>query len=208
MDLIELEKKIVPEMFNIMELRYNILRNICYNQPIGRRGLAQKLNIGERLIRTEVNILKEQGLLNIETTGMYITEDGKEVIEKLKDIMRELKGISHLERQLKDILNVDRVIIVPGNSDKNGLVLKDMGKVTSVYLKKIIKDNYIIGITGGTTMAQIVEEMTPGKVANNVIVTPARGGLGKMWKPSPIVLQLNWLKSWKEVIDFFTYLII
>lgn len=179
MDLIELEKKIVPEMFNIMELRYNILRNIYYNQPIGRRGLAQKLNIGERLIRTEVNILKEQGLLNIETTGMYITEDGKEVIEKLKDIMRELKGISHLERQLKDILNVDRVIIVPGNSDKNGLVLKDMGKVTSVYLKKIIKDNYIIGITGGTTMAQIVEEMTPGKVANNVIVTPARGGLGK-----------------------------
>lgn len=179
MDLIELEKKIVPEIFDLMDIRYNILRSIYYNQPIGRRGLAQQLNIGERAVRTEVNILKKQGLLTIESMGMYITEDGKRIIEELKDIMYQLKGISELEKKLEQILKVEKVIIVPGNSDENKLVLKDMGKTGSMHLKKLINKDYIIGITGGGTMAQLAEEMDEGKVADNVLVTPARGGLGK-----------------------------
>ncbi|MCF6466643.1 sugar-binding transcriptional regulator [Clostridium sp. Cult2] len=179
MDLIKIQKKIVPEIIDVLEMRYNILRNIYYNEPIGRRGLSQKLNIGERPIRTEVNILKEQGLLNIESMGMYVTEEGKRIIDSLKDLMRELKGISNLETRLKDVLKVENIIIVPGNCNDNSLVLKDMGKTTSTYLKKIIEKDAIIGITGGTTMAQIAEEMPSGKVADNVLVTPARGGLGK-----------------------------
>lgn len=179
MELIEIEKKIVPEIFDIMEIRYNILRTIYYNQPIGRRGLAYRLNISERTIRTEVNILKEQGLLNIESMGMYVTEDGKIIIDNLEDIMRELKGISELEKRLEEILKVDKVIIVPGNSDENGLVLKDMGKTTSIYLKRLIQKDSIIGITGGTTMACVAEEMPLGGRTSNVLVIPARGGLGK-----------------------------
>lgn len=179
MDLIEVEKKIIPEMFELMEIRYNILRSIYYNQPIGRRGLAQQLNIGERAVRTEVNILKEQGLLTIESMGMYITEDGKRIIKELKDIMYNLKGISELEKKLEQILKVKEVIIVPGNSDENKLVLKDMGKTSSMHLKKLIKKDYIIGITGGSTMAKLAEEMDKGKIADNILVTPARGGLGK-----------------------------
>lgn len=54
-----------------------------------------------------------------------------------------------------------------------------MGKTSSIYLRKLIKKDFIIGITGGTTMAQVAEEMPTGKVADNIIVTPARGGLGK-----------------------------
>ncbi|MBZ2174177.1 sugar-binding transcriptional regulator [Schnuerera sp. xch1] len=179
MDLIEIEKKIAPEIFDILDIRYNILRNIYYNQPIGRRGLSNKINIGERTIRTEVNILKKQGLLNVESVGMYVTEEGKRVIENLEDIIRELRGISELEKRLKRVLNIENIIIVPGNSDKNGLVLKDMGKTTSMYLRKIIQDNFIIGITGGTTMAKIAEEVPANKVADNILVIPARGGLGK-----------------------------
>jgi len=179
MNLIELEKKIVPEIIDILELRYNILRNILYNEPIGRRGLAVKLNMGERTIRTEVNILKEQGLITIETMGMYVTEEGKNLIDSLDDVVRELRGISELEKALKEILNVKNVIIVPGNADENELVLKDMGKTTSVYMRNLIKDNFIIGVTGGTTMARVAEEMPPGKVSENVQVIPARGGLGK-----------------------------
>ncbi|NLJ98249.1 MAG: sugar-binding transcriptional regulator [Tissierellia bacterium] len=179
MDLIELEKKIVPEIFKLMEMRYDILRSIYYNQPIGRRGLANNLNIGERTVRTEVNILKEQGLLNIESMGMYVTEEGKRVIENLKDVVHRLKGISDLEKKLEKILKVEQVIIVPGNFDENGLTLKDMGKTSSIYLKKQIENNSIIGITGGTTMAQVAEEMSQGKIADNVLIIPARGGLGK-----------------------------
>lgn len=179
MDLIELQKKIVPELFGLIEMRYDILRGIYYNQPIGRRGLANNLNLGERAVRTEVNILKEQGLLNIESMGMYVTEEGKKVIENLKDVVHRLKGISDLERKLEEILKVKQIIIVPGNFDQNELILKDMGKASSIYLKKQIKDNSIIGVTGGTTMAQVAEEMSSNNVADNVLIIPARGGLGK-----------------------------
>lgn len=178
LDLIKIQQKIVPETLKLLETRYYILRAIYYNQPIGRRGLAYKLNMGERSIRTEVNILKNQGLLTIDTLGMYITKDGKEIIDNLSGVIYKLKGITELEEKLEKLLNVDEVIIVPGNSDDDSLVLKDMGKNTAIYLRKLIKDNNIIGITGGSTMAQVAEEMPEGKVGNNITITPARGGLG------------------------------
>jgi len=179
MNLIDLEKKIVPEIIDILEMRYNILRNILYNEPIGRRSLALKLDMGERTIRTEVSILKKQGLINIETMGMYVTEEGKNLIDSLDDVIRELRGISELEKALHEILEVNNVIVVPGNADENELVLKDMAKATSVYMQRIIKDDFIIGITGGTTMAKVAEEMPKGKIAKDVQIIPARGGLGK-----------------------------
>ena len=40
---IELQKKIAPEISNILEKRYSILLTIKYNQPIGRRGIANIL---------------------------------------------------------------------------------------------------------------------------------------------------------------------
>ncbi len=178
-DIIELEKKIVPEILDIMEKRYDILRGINYNQPIGRRTLANNLNMGERTVRTEVNILKEQGLLSIEPMGMYVTEEGKNLLEDLTEVIHKLKGLSELERKMEKLLEVENVLIVPGNSDENDLVLKDIGKTAALYLKKIIRDNYIIGITGGSTMAQVADEMPKIKSKDNVLVLPARGGLGK-----------------------------
>lgn len=178
-DLIELQKKIIPEMTEILEKRYNILRTIYYSQPIGRRTLANSLGIGERIIRTEVNILKDQGLLEIETLGMKVTEEGKIIIDKLKDFIHKLKGLSSLEKNLESILKVSKVLIVPGNSDQDELILKDIGKITSTYLKSFIGNNNIIGITGGTTMATLAEEMVFDKSKTNILVMPARGGLGK-----------------------------
>ncbi len=179
MDLIKLEKKIVPEMLKVLELRYDILRSIHFNQPIGRRNLSQNLDIKERTIRNEINILKELDLLNVESMGMYITEEGIVLIEELKQVIHSLRGISQLEKQLQEVLNLEKVIIVASNLIENSINLKDMGKVSSTYLKKIIKDDFVIGITGGTTMAALAREMKEEKVAHNVLVIPARGGLGK-----------------------------
>jgi central glycolytic genes regulator len=178
-DLLELQKKIIPEMTEILEKRYNILRNIYYNQPIGRRALANSLNVGERVIRTEVNILKQHGLLEIESMGMNVTEEGKQIIDDLKEYIHRLKGLNSLEQALEKELNISNVFIVPGNSDMDSLIIKDIGKITSTFIKKIIKDGNIIGITGGTTMAQVADEMDQEKGNRDILVLPARGGLGK-----------------------------
>lgn len=43
--------------------RYQILRNVYLLGPIGRRVLADKMDITERVLRTEVDALKRQGLI-------------------------------------------------------------------------------------------------------------------------------------------------
>ena len=178
MEFLGLLKRISPEIVDTIESRYLILRTIAYNQPIGRRLLSSKLNIKERAIRDEVNFLKNQGLLNIEIMGMNITEDGQSILDKLENFYNGLKGIPVLENELEKLLKVKRVIISPGNSMNNELVLKEMGKITSKVLKEIVKDGHIIGITGGNTMAAVAEEMIADKKLRDVLIIPARGGLG------------------------------
>ncbi len=178
-EILKLQKKIVPELTEILEKRYNILRYIYYNQPIGRRTLAGNLGIGERVIRTEINVLKKQELLEIQSIGMSVTEEGKMIIDKLQDFIHALRDLSSLENRLQEILMIKKVIVVPGTFDEDQLILKDVGKIASLCINSMIKDNNIIGITGGSTMAQIAEEMPENKSKKGVLVLPARGGLGK-----------------------------
>ncbi|MEY8415181.1 sugar-binding domain-containing protein [Tissierella praeacuta] len=179
MEVLELFKKITPEIIEIIEKRYLILRSISYNQPIGRRALSGELGFKERTIRDEVGILKNQGLLNIDLMGMYITEEGKKVLGNLHSIYSSLKGIPKLEEKLQKLLKIKKMIIVPGDSAQNNMILKDMGKITSKVLKDNIKPKDIIGITGGSTMAVVADETTPDNKTRDIVVIPARGGLGR-----------------------------
>ncbi|RKD29110.1 sugar-binding transcriptional regulator [Thermohalobacter berrensis] len=178
-EIVNLQKKIIPEMIEILEKRYNILRSIYYNEPIGRRTIAARLDIGERVVRTEVNVLKKQGLLEIKSSGMHITEEGKELIDQLKEFMHALKDLNTLEEKLEKKLNIKKVIIVPGSYDEDEHVIKDIGKRAAKFISDIVKNGNIIGVTGGTTMANVVEEIPPLKDKKDVLVLPARGGLGK-----------------------------
>lgn len=179
MKSIELIKKIAPEIMEIIEKRYLILKSVAYNQPIGRRSLASQLGYKERSIRDEANILKDQGLLDIEIMGMYITEEGRDFLESLDLVYSNMKGIPKLEERLAQILKINKVIIVPGNSGENSMVLRDMGKATSKVLKNKLQAQDIIGITGGSTMAIVAEEVVSDKKHRDLIVVPARGGLGR-----------------------------
>lgn len=179
MEILELLKKITPEIIEIIGKRYLILRSISYNQPIGRRTLSAELGFKERTIRDEVSLLKNQGLLNIDLMGMYITDEGKKTLESLHSIYSNLKGIPKLEESLQAILGIRNIIIVPGNSAENSMVLKDMGKITSRVLKNNIQPKDIIGITGGSTMAAVAEEVTPDSRTRDIVAIPARGGLGR-----------------------------
>lgn len=179
MDSLELIKNIAPEIIDIIEKRYLILRSVFYNEPIGRRSLSVDLGFKERTIRDEANILKQQGLLNIELMGMYITEDGKELLESLHLVYSKLKGLPQLEEKLSKALGIKKVIILPGSSAENSMVLRDMGKITSKVLREITNPKDIIGITGGSTMAVVAEETIQEKKARDITVIPARGGLGR-----------------------------
>ena len=178
-EILELQKKVVPELVNVLEKRYNLLRTIYHNQPIGRRILSEKLNIGERSVRTETTFLKEQGLIEIHSSGMVITDDGDKVLKKLKNFIHQIKGLTDIENRVKSLLNLKKVIVVPGDVEENQLVLKDLGKACSNYVKDYLKDNCIIALTGGSTLREVVEAFPKINNYSNIQVVPARGGMGK-----------------------------
>ena len=65
MDCMTLMQLLVPESNQLLKIRFQILRAIQRTQPIGRRGLAKQLEISERILRSETDILKEQGLITV-----------------------------------------------------------------------------------------------------------------------------------------------
>ena len=179
-EILRLQKKIVPELVEVLEKRYNILRTIYHNQPVGRRILANQLNLGERIVRTEISFLKSQGLIEINTPGMTITSSGEEIVNNLSDFIHEIKGLTEIENQIKNLLNLRKVIIVPGDIEENPIILKDLGKACASYVKEIIHDNCIIALTGGSTIKEVIEEFPQEKTnLSNILVVPARGGMGR-----------------------------
>lgn len=178
--LIDLQKKLIPELMEVLRLRYRILRFIRLMQPIGRRTLATNLPLTERVLRSEVTFLKEQGLIEVNVAGMSLTEEGTELINQLEEMMKELLDLHTLEKNLQQMLNIKDVIIVPGNSDEHSWVKEELGRATVTFIKtKLLQEGNIIAVTGGTTIASVANMMDTNEALGNTLFLPARGGLGE-----------------------------
>lgn len=178
-ELIRIQQKIAPEVTGIIQRRYDILRAILYHQPIGRRSLASQLKLGERIIRGEVDFLQELNLLRINQWGMTLTEDGEKIAFHLEQYIRQLGGLSSLEQRISKSLNLPRVVVVPGDADLNPMVKKDLGRAVARYLKSHLEPGQVIAVAGGTTLAEVAEALGNMRFKMNVLVVPARGGLGE-----------------------------
>ncbi|TZE81234.1 sugar-binding transcriptional regulator [Calorimonas adulescens] len=177
--IIEMQKRILPELVNVAEKRYLILYTIYYNQPIGRRLLSSVTGMTERVIRDEVDILKGQGLISISGEGMRVTKDGVDVLESLRDFIHDLKGLPELEKQIRDRLCIKNITIVPGDVGKNHFLLNEMGKKAANILTGMLHDDMIIAVAGGSSVAALAEVLSVDKTYRNLMVVPARGGLGR-----------------------------
>jgi central glycolytic genes regulator len=177
--LIDVQRKLLPDLLNIMQKRYEILQHIRLMQPIGRRTLSTNLGISERVLRSEVQFLKEQNLLDVTPAGMSLTDEGSDVLRQLEDMMREVLGLKELEKRIKNRLQLRDVIVVAGDSDRSPWVKKEMGRACVSRIKEYLEGNTIVAVTGGTTLAAVAEMMTPDSKYRDVLFVPARGGLGE-----------------------------
>ena len=96
-DLLKIQQKLIPEVIEIMTKRYLVLREISLSGPIGRRALANNLQNSERIIRTETELLKQQGLIDVASKGMTITQEGQQLL-KTRDALRRRDEGSALSR--------------------------------------------------------------------------------------------------------------
>lgn len=171
-------KKLVPEMLSLFEKRHGVLKSIKYYQPIGRRMLSEKLNLPERYIRNEVEILRGLGLVSITEHGMFLTQEGEDLLEKLSNIVYDIKGLEDIRLKVKDILEAKDVYIVPGDADVNPFVLKELGLLAGKVILSLLNDVKIIAVTGGQTVKEVVDNF-PSCSHKNILVVPARGGIGQ-----------------------------
>lgn len=177
--ILQIQQKIVPELIELLERRYTILQNLKVLQPIGRRGLASKIGLPERLIRNEIDLFKQLGLISVDGQGVWVTKEGQNLLEELKEIVHEASKLSELEAVLQKRLNINRVIVVSGDSDENPVIKKEIGRMAARYLLEHLNDSQIIAITGGSTALELAEATPYKDFGKRLTVVPARGGLGE-----------------------------
>lgn len=179
MDLLKLQMKIVPDILEIMQERYRVLYYVSLMQPIGRRSLSQSLGLTERVLRAEVDFLKDKGLIDISEAGMRLSKEGNQVIKQLLPIVKEITKLSDLEQRLQKKLAIPKVIIVAGDSDENSFVKKEMGRAAGQVLLQMIKGDEVIALTGGSTVAEVANMIPDNIQLHSVLYVPARGGIGE-----------------------------
>lgn len=176
--IINVQKRLIPDLVEIMQKRYRILRYIEIMQPVGRRSLSQSLQITERVLRSETDFLKDQDLIAISTSGMRLTEEGKIILDQLEPIMKEFSSAPELEKQLAVALNLQSCNVVSGNADESDWVKSELGRACVSRLKEVINEGQIISVTGGSTMNAVAEAFTEKLNKENLLFVPARGGIG------------------------------
>ncbi len=174
-----IQQKLVPEIIPSILFRYQILRTIRFLQPIGRRSLAEYLHSQERRIRNEIDLLREQELISSNISGMQITNDGEAVLSEMEFFIREVQGFSLLEEKLAKFFKIKKVIVVPGDSDQDLYVKKDLARVTAAYITQKLQNGAVLAVTGGTTVAEVGGAFLQQQHKKEIIVVPARGGLGE-----------------------------
>lgn len=177
-DLVHLQKMIYPDLLDSMQQRYSILYTISLFHPIGRRGIVTQTALPERLVRNEIDFLQQHGFIVMTTKGVEITREGKSIITDLHQFIRELIGLTTLERELEERMLVDKVIVVAGDSDQDNFVKQELGRAAVTYLANLIKEDVTIAVTGGTTMASVADAMVPFD-DHHCLFVPARGGIGE-----------------------------
>ncbi len=177
--VLDIQKQLLPDLMDTMRKRYTILHHIMLSKVVGRRTLASSLDMTERVLRSEVDFLKAQGLLDVESYGMRISESGRSLLEAIEPMVRELFGLSELEDKLKARFGMEQAVVVPGDSDTSPYAKIELGRAGAAAVRKMAVREGVIAVTGGSTMAEVAAHMGPSPQLKASLFVPARGGLGE-----------------------------
>ncbi|MCR2803947.1 sugar-binding transcriptional regulator [Paenibacillus soyae] len=177
--LIELQQQLVPDLLEVMRKRYMILHQVMLSDTIGRRTLANALEMTERVLRAETEFLKEQGLLEIHSAGMRISEHGRTTLEQLEPLYKSMFGLSELEEKLRAAFGLKQVLIVQGDSETSVQTKRELGRAACQVLRATIRPSDVVAVTGGTTLSHVANQLAPTASMKDIWFVPARGGLGE-----------------------------
>lgn len=89
-----------------------------------------------------------------------------------------LKSVNDLENEFLKEFNLRKVFITPVYVNDESIIKNDVGKALSKYIKSICRHGDIIGISWGTTLAHLVENL--GKIERkDVKIVQLNGSVGR-----------------------------
>jgi len=177
-DYFSLMQKLAPDLAQQIERRALVLERIDALQPVGRRMLATRLNLPEREVRTVAALLKERGLVELDAAGMTLTPEAGEILPAARRFSRDLRGLTKLETALSKLLDVPKVYVTAGDFDQDPHVLHEVGRIAAGRLRSFLQSGSTLAVTGGQTIHEVAQALTVGS-SMNVMVVPARGGIGR-----------------------------
>lgn len=180
-NLLEIQKQLLPDLMETLKRRYTILHQIMLSDIIGRRTLAASLDMTERVLRAETDLLKSQGLIEIESVGMRISDAGRGLLDLLEPVAKSLFGLDDLEEKIRTTYGLTKVIVVPGDCETSPFTKRELGRAGSKALLSVLRSDDTIAVTGGSTLAEMADQLSPPLPLSykNAWVVPARGGLGE-----------------------------
>lgn len=123
---------------------------------------------------TQAEIAKKYGLSRIKVSRLLQRAREMGIVEI--SIQSPGHGYADLERHLANIFGLDEVILASGESGSRD-VLQSVGEAGAEYFSRIIQGNEIIGLTWGTTLAALVDNLHPSG-AKDIRIVQMLGGLG------------------------------
>jgi DNA-binding transcriptional regulator LsrR (DeoR family) len=133
---------------------------LYYESGLTQEAISRQLRISRPTISRLMQDAIDQGIVKI-----TITQDSENFAE--------------IEKQLCDTYGLIEVIITDvSNPDSNSEVSKELGITAAYYFSRMVKDGDGIGLTWGTTLSAMVDNLKSTKI-RNVEVVQLVGGLGE-----------------------------
>lgn len=169
----------VPEIREIFVRRYEILDYLNRKGTVGRRTISNNLKISERIVRFEVEKLKDLELVSVSPLGITINDKGKNNLEFFFAEYRELNSLTSLGEKIKRLLKVEKVVVTRGDISKDESFYTNLASASAEIIDSNLKNGDILGVTGGKTLSIVADQIKEYKKKSNISVIPARGSLGK-----------------------------
>lgn len=177
LQLLHIQSRLVPDILEKFNKRYELLISIYVNEPVGRKSLIEIVGMTERQLRTECEILSKLGLISKKTTGMSLTEDGKIFLDNIKKFLIEDPFIKD-RNIIKKYFELKDVYVVKGDFKKSEVTRTEMVELLFNKVNDVLEKDSVIGVSGGSTMQYVASKVdkTFG-YDKNIIITPIRGAL-------------------------------
>lgn len=175
--LLHIQSRLIPDVFEKFNKRYEILISIKINQPVGRKSLVDIVGMTERQLRTECEILSKLGLITKNATGMTITDSGEQFLKDVKSILVDDPFVNE-RKIIRKHFGIKDVFVVKGNFSKSEVTRNEMVSLLFDKVNTILTNDSVIGVGGGSTM-QYVASMADRTFGydKNIMITPIRGAL-------------------------------